>query len=439
MNKALYIFLLVINSILTCAQTNEQKIVAVGQAGQATESLFISYSGCRNNSSATKILQEIAEITRNDFSFYKHHLDVKAVFDNETTPLAINNIKDFAQTNVAYWIKWSCSANKFVMTVHSIITMKEVLKLEINHPKNINRAQIHDLNDRAYFSLFQKRTVFNSKIVFSGAVEWASRRSIKEIYIVDFDGYGLEKLTQHKGIALAPAFSPDNKKIIYSLIDSKKNIKNVELRELELSTGKSTLISDKAGMNSGAVYTSDGNGIYVTLSYGTNADIYYIDLVTKAERKVTNLFSEDVDPSITKDGKLMTFLSNRPGRAHVYTLDPSGTEKNVQRISFVGKFNATPRFSPDGSEIVFSSWVDRGFDLYRISATGNSIVRLTKNFGSNEDPTYSADGQFIVFSSRQASRGASIDQKIFIMNRDGEILGALTQNFKLCSSPRLSN
>lgn len=421
------------------SQNNEQKIVAVGKAGQVKESLLVTYTSCSSNISSRKMLQDIAEITRNDFSFYKSFLDVVAVFESETIKLGLNNIKSWSKSDVQYWLKWECSGNKFVLTASTLITMKEVSKIEITAPKTISRAQIHDMNDKAYYSLFQKKSVFNSKIVFSGALEWASRHSIKEIYVVDFDGYSLEKITQHRGIAIAPAFSPDNKKVIYSLIDNKKNIKNVELRELDLASGRSTIISDKIGMNSGAVYTADGKGIYTTLSYGSNADIYYIDLESKIERKVTSLFSEDVDPSVTRDGKVMTFLSNRPGRAHIYTLDPSGTEKNVQRISFVGQFNATPRFSPDGTEIVFSSWVDRGFDLYRISITGNVLVRLTKNFGSNEDPTFSSDGQFIVFSSRQNTRGSVIDQKLFIMNRDGEILGALTQNFKLCSSPRLSN
>jgi TolB protein len=426
-------------SVVIYSQEGEQKIVAVGVAGQAKENLLVTHELCLQNANASKNLQAIAEITRNDFSFYKHHLEIKSLPVNPPLP-TLQTIKDFSKMDVQYWLQWKCSTSKFILSVFSLRQQSEVLTREWKNINSIDRALAHEIHEEVYFALFQKHALFNSKIVFSGAVEWGSRRSVKEIYKVDFDGHNLERITQHKGLALAPAFSPDNKKIIYSLIDSRKNIKNVELRELDLQSGKSTIISDRVGLNSGAVYTSDGKGIYTTLSFGGNADIYYIDFATKEERKVTSQFSEDVDPSITKDGSLMTFLSNRAGRANIYTLDPRGIEKDVKRISFVGKFNATPRFSPDGGEIVFSSWVDGGFDLYRLSLSGQTLVRLTKNFGSNEDPTYSSDGQFIVFSSRQASKGSrAVDQKIFIMNRDGEILGALTQNFKLCSSPRLSN
>jgi TolB protein len=429
-------FLFLSNAI---AQMSDTKIVAVGAAGVAKENMLISYEMCLSNSSMNKNIQSLSEITRNDFSFYGHMLNVQLQPMDAPLP-TIATIKDRTKMNLSYWIHWKCKPQSFEVSAYSVIEQKEKFFKEWKNVNDVNRSLVHQYNDLIYQSFFQKNSVFNSKIVFSGALEWGSRKSIKEIYMVDFDGYNLNRITQHRGLALAPAFSPDNKKIIYSLIDSKKVIKNVELRELDLQTGRSAVVSNKIGMNSGAVYSSDGKGVYTTLSYKGNADIYYIDLASGQERMITNSFAEDVDPSVTKDGKLLTFLSNRPGKAHVYTLDPSGTELSIKRISYAGKFNATPRFSPDGSEIVFSSWVDNGFDLYRLSLSGQSLVRLTKNFGSNEDPTYSEDGQFIVFSSRQSARTSKdLDQKLFIMNRDGEILGALTQNFKICSSPRLSN
>lgn len=437
MIKLILIHVFFLNIVL--AQQSDMKVVAVGAAGSAKENMLISYEQCLHNASMNKNLQALSEITRNDFSFYGHILNVQLQPMDAPLP-TVATIKEKTKMDLSYWIHWKCKTSGFEVVAYSVLEQKEKITREWKNTNDVDRALAHQHHDLIFQSLLGKKSVFNSKIVFSGAVEWGSKKSIKEIYMLDFDGYNLNRITQHRGLALAPAFSPDNKKIIYSLIDSKKVVKNVELRELDLQTGKSQIISNRVGMNSGAVYSADGKGVYTTLSYKGNADIYYIDLQTGQERVLTKSFAEDVDPSVTKDGKLMTFLSNRPGKAHVYTMDPSGTELGIKRISFAGKFNATPRFSPDGSEIVFSSWVDNGFDLYRLSISGQTLVRLTKNFGSNEDPTFSEDGQFIVFSSRQSARSSkNLDQKIFIMNRDGEILGALTQNFKICSSPRLSN
>jgi TolB protein len=208
---------------------------------------------------------------------------------------------------------------------------------------------------------------------------------------------------------------------------------------MDLRTKKSTLISELDGMNSGAVFSADGKDIYLTLSFTKNADIYKINLKTKKRTRITKHFLDDVDPHINKDGSLMTFLSGRSGKAMIYTVNPNGVEKSLKRISYVGKFNAAPRFSPDGAEIVFSSWVDDLFDLYKIDANGQNLVRLTKGSGSNEEPTFSPDGQFIVFTSQKVLSRKKAVQNIYIMNREGEILKNITQNYGKSYTPRWSN
>jgi TolB protein len=105
----------------------------------------------------------------------------------------------------------------------------------------------------------------------------------------------------------------------------------------------------------------------------------------------------------------------------------------------VGQFNATPRFSPDGKEIAFTSWVDNGFDLYRVGSDGNNLVRLTKDFGSNEEPAYSPDGEFIIFTSKRMKSKTKAQQDVYIMNREGEIMGQLTSDFGRCFSPQWTN
>lgn len=256
---------------------------------------------------------------------------------------------------------------------------------------------------------------------------------------MDFDGNNRKQLTFHGGTVISPAISKDRSRVLYSLIRNvnQKKKRNINLRMLDLKTGKDTLVSQRKGINSGAVFMpNDENKIVLTLSHSGNAELYIMNLSSGSLKRLTKHYSPDVDPSISVDGSRMAFLSGRPGAAMIYTSYTSGLEKTVKRISFVGQYNATPRFSPDGREIAFSSWLDNRFDIFRIDADGNNLSRLTKDFGSNEDPSYSNDGQFIAFSSQRVLSRTKAVQNIYIMDRDGEILGSVTKGFGNCITPR---
>ncbi|MDH4469006.1 MAG: hypothetical protein QE271_13185 [Bacteriovoracaceae bacterium] len=417
--------------------------VAVGVAKKGKDKILIESFECSGPGVSLTQHREVVEIVRNDLSFYQHIFEV---FSRNKAEKEINDslnwakrINDIIKEGFHFVVHLSCLPRETRVVVFQVNLNKTSMDSKVYRPVAVTRKDGHELSDLIFQSITKKSSVFKSQIIFASTKDATAKKMIKEIYMMDFDGFNLKKLTDHKGIAISPAFSPDNKKIIYSLIDSKKRIKNVALHELDLSTMTSRNILDNTGMNSGAVYSPDGKGVFLTQSYKGNADIFYYDLNTKASRQVTNNSAEDVDPSYRADGKVMTFLSNRAGRANIYTLDPSALEQNVKRISFVGQFNATPRFSPDGSEIVFSSWVDNMFDIYRIGVDGNNLVRLTKNYGSNEDPTFSNDGEFIVFTSRKVFSRSKAEQRIYIMTKDGEILGPLSNTLENCYSPRFSN
>ncbi|HXH32350.1 MAG TPA: hypothetical protein VNJ01_16235 [Bacteriovoracaceae bacterium] len=426
--------------------------IAVGQAEADKDKLVIDDSEQVSLSTANKTTaSELMDVLKNDFSFYKHKFNSVEYSDKGKNSYTLPDVEKWQAGGVTYFVASQMTnagaelEAKF--RVWSILTKKEILSKSFRVPKSSLRHTAHQISDAIYQSITGKPSVFGSKIVFVSDRS-SSRKDIeKELYIMDFDGRRVEKLTNFNSVVISPAVSPDNSKIMFSLIATKKEvtknkvryIKNIDLKSYDLRSKTFSTLSSKPGINSGAIFSSQSNVIYLTLSYTGNADIYEMNTVSGKMRKITSHFSDDVDPSISRDGRLMTFLSTRPGRAHVYTLDPSQTEKDVKRVSFVGQFNATPRFSPDGKEIVFTSWVDNGFDLYRVDSQGNNMVRLTKGFGSNEEPLYSPDGEFIVFTSKRIISRKKAVQDVYIMNRDGEILGQLTQDFGQCFSPQWTN
>jgi TolB protein len=430
----------------------QDAVIAVGKAEADKDKLVIDDAEMRSLSgSQSTVAKDVIETLRNDFTFYKHKFNNIDYSEKGKNSFSNPQVEAWAGAGLSYFVATQMTGSGSGVSanfkVWSVSTKKMIFNQSFTIAANSVRPSVHKAADQIYRSMTGRPSVFNSKIVFVSDRTSRTKDVEKELYIMDFDGRRVEKLTSFNSIVISPSISPDNTRVMFSLIANHRdmtrkkvrNIKNIDLKMYNLVTKQLTTISDRPGINSGAIFSHQGEQIYLTLTNSGNAEIYSMNTNGSNLRKVTNSHADDVDPSITRDGSLMTFLSNRAGRAHIYTMNPSGQEQDVKRISFVGQFNATPKFSPEGKEIVFSSWVDNGFDLYRIDATGANLSRLTKDFGSNEEPMFSPDGEFIIFTSKRILSRTKAVQDIYIMNREGEILGQLTQDFGRCFSPQWTN
>jgi len=98
-------------------------------------------------------------------------------------------------------------------------------------------------------------------------------------------------------------------------------------------------------------------------------------------------------PAISPDGKLLAFASDggRDDEEDIYVKQIAGGVPI--RLTFDGRGNTTPDFSPDGSEVVFRSERDSG-GLYEIPAFGGE-VRLLARDGLN--PKFSPDGSQVAY------------------------------------------
>lgn len=429
-----FIVLILIFTKVAFAQ-GDLTIIPIGEAQMESDKMMI-YSA-KADSKTSAMVEEFLNIIRNDFSFYKKYFQVlKSVEDGQN-----QSLEDFIKEKYSFVVTSTSTTTadniaNVVLKIVNVRTKSELTPLSVSLAKNTIRSMAHETADNIYQKLTGKKSIFKSKIVFTSDHRSSGKNYFKELYMMDFDGNNIRQLTHFKGTVISPSMNYQNNKIVYSLIPNSKGERTIQLHILDLETMTNKLISSLPGINSGAIFTPDDKNLILTLSYSGNSEIYLKNIASGELRHITKNAADDVDPSLNKSGNKMAFLSNRAGKAMIYTIDPQATEKNVKRVSFIGKFNATPSFAPDAENIVFSSW-ENAFDIYRISTDGSELVRLTKDFGSNEDPNYSPDGEFIIFSSRRV-KGAARNQDVYIMDKDGEIIGPLTHDFGICSSPRWS-
>ncbi|MGH7196075.1 MAG: DUF5050 domain-containing protein [Candidatus Saccharimonadales bacterium] len=167
--------------------------------------------------------------------------------------------------------------------------------------------------------------------------------------------------------------------------------------------GKILFSSDRAHTGQYEIYTMNADGSDVT------------QLTSDA-----NLAHSNQDPRWSPDGTKIVFRSNRDGNDEIYTMNADGS--NQKRVTYnIGYDVVHPSFSPDGSKIVFAlrPTSNGHFDIYTVNINDTGLTQLT-NRGSlgaqSAAPEYSPDGTKICFQSTNLSNGAG---NVFVMNADG--------------------
>jgi Tol biopolymer transport system component len=87
---------------------------------------------------------------------------------------------------------------------------------------------------------------------------------------------------------------------------------------------------------------------------------------------------------------------------------------DVRRLTTDPGFDGDPAWSPDGSEILFTSDRAGNFDIWVMNTDGSGQQALTTHPADDEYPSWSRDGEFIAFQSTRHG-GATV----WLMRRDG--------------------
>lgn len=121
-----------------------------------------------------------------------------------------------------------------------------------------------------------------------------------------------------------------------------------------------------------------------------------------------------LDLDVAPDGRTMVFSM----LGDLYRLPIGGGR--ATRLTSGPAWDVQPRFSPDGSEIAYTSDRDGGNNLWRMQADGTRPVQVTKErFRLLNNPAWTPDGQYLIGRKHftgQRSLGAG---ELWLYHRDG--------------------
>ncbi|MCL2484874.1 MAG: Tol-Pal system beta propeller repeat protein TolB [Endomicrobia bacterium] len=397
------LFVLCVCKVFAYAQSDVYlSLSAIGKRSDIAIETFVSGDRSLETLKASRLLQEIVEndlILSRYFNIIKGDPEVKMTFKNR---LVFWDQKG-ATALLTATVKLEKNMLTIIPKLYDVITGEVIWQHSYSIEVTDYRLLAHEVSDEVVRRFTGEDGIARSKIVFIN-----NSTRFKELYVIDYDGHNLRRLTKDNKLNVLPKWAPSGEQVIYTsyLYD------NPDLFSLDLIKNRRSVISKYQGLNAAGAYSPDGERIALTLSRGRFPNLFLINRTGEILRRMTDGTYIDTSPSFAPNGQEIVFISDRPGYPQLYIMNVDGG--NIRRLTTNGHCDS-PAWSPRGDKIVFTMRQPRGnYDLYVYDLPTSKITKITNNQRNNENPTWSPDGRFVTFASSRSGKS-----EIYIMAIDG--------------------
>ncbi len=231
------------------------------------------------------------------------------------------------------------------------------------------------------------------------------------------DSQTAQQLTDGPGYDYQPDWSPDGKAVVY--VSYQKDA--MELWLLDLATGKTQQLTNDGAVNVEPRWSPDGKRIaFVSTSYNKRFHVFRADVRDGRLEDVVRLTGEmksdlpryyysaydtEISPAWTRDGQEILFISNK---GHIHgtggfwrmKAEPGADAREIHYEET--NWKARPDFSPDGSRMVYSSYLGRQWhQLWVMPANGGDAFPVSYGDWDETNVRWSPDGKTLAFISNR--------------------------------------
>ncbi len=173
-----------------------------------------------------------------------------------------------------------------------------------------------------------------------------------------------------------------------------------------------------------------------TASAASAADRQPLTVPTTPDSVRVLLFKEGVQyayPRWSADGSQILYQSNESGSWQIYVMNADGT--GIRQLTDHDSNNNYPDWSPDNTRLAYVSDRTGNEEVYVMSMDGTGLANLSNNPGRDIHPYWSPDSRFILFNS---NRDNPSSLSVFRIAADGSNLTRLSATNDVETCARLS-
>lgn len=217
-----------------------------------------------------------------------------------------------------------------------------------------------------------------------------------DIFVAPASGEGdPRRLTDETGLEMYPSWSPDGSRILYRSNEAG----NFDLWTVPAEGGEPTRWTTDPGYEIGSFSPTEPL-VAFRRDGPEGPTVWLLSTDDGTERQLTNEGSENFSGIWSPDGSEVLYTSFRTGLPDIWSVPVDGGEP--RQITRDIRSDAGPRVSPDGRWMAFRSERGAQDDIWIVPFAGGEAVRVTDDPAEESDIRWRPDGRGLVFARSEA-------------------------------------
>ncbi len=304
------------------------------------------------------------------------------------------------EVNLAIFI--SSEDSQYVWRLYDLLMIDMIQAGKVAKKNQSNQLIAHRLADQVWPALMGTQGSFCSKVAYCKQIwkrKFNHEKPYKQIWIADFDGSNPKLFIDIPTVSLAPRWG--NNESCPLLFYSENTLSNVQL-VMSNMFHKRQVMCCFDGLNMQPTFSADGKEVVFCLSKDGSSQLYhsYVDALSKKRKceRLTHNDGNNIAPCFIDQDHVAFVCDAQTRRPQIYIMNIA--TRSMKKITD-GGYCACPAYCPINNKLAYSKMVDGAMQLFEYNCSTRYHRQLTQGYGSKEEPSWSACGNYIIFGMNE--------------------------------------